>query len=392
MAGKGLGTPATRAAIIEGLITEKYLVRDGKDLHPTAKAFQLLTLLRGLGVDELTQPELTGDWEYQLSQMERGKLKREAFMREIAQMTKKLVQRAKSYESDTVPGDYATLKTPCPKCGGTVQENYRRFACLKCDFSITKHPASRSFEYPEVEQLLREKQIGPLQGFRSKMGRPFAAVLKITPEHKLEFDFGNSPGDDGNAEPVDFSGAAAMGACPKCRSTVYEQPMAYVCEQSVGPNKSCDFRSGKVILQQEIAPEQMRKLLDSGRTDILRGFVSNKTRRKFSAFLVKKPDGGVGFEFEPRKAKGGDGSTAVKAAGKSAVGAAAKVAKEAVLAAATDELPATAKAAKAAKAPAARKSAAVKSTAKTASKAATKATTESAAKPAKKSARSGATR
>jgi DNA topoisomerase-3 len=392
MAGKGLGTPATRAAIIEGLITEKYLVRDGKDLHPTAKAFQLLTLLRGLGVDELTQPELTGDWEYQLSQMERGKLKREAFMREIAQMTKKLVQRAKSYESDTVPGDYATLKTPCPKCGGTVQENYRRFACLKCDFSITKHPASRSFEYPEVEQLLREKQIGPLQGFRSKMGRPFAAVLKITPEHKLEFDFGNSPGEDGNAEPVDFSGATAMGACPKCRSTVYEQPMAYVCEQSVGPNKSCDFRSGKVILQQEIAPEQMRKLLDSGRTDILRNFVSNKTRRKFSAFLVKKPDGGVGFEFEPRKAKGGDGSTAVKAAGKSAVGAAAKVAKEAVLAAATDELPATAKAAKAAKAPAARKSAAVKSTAKTASKAATKATTESAAKPAKKSARSGATR
>ncbi len=106
MAGKGLGTPATRAAIIEGLITEKYLVRDGKDLHPTAKAFQLLTLLRGLGVEELTAPELTGNWEYQLSQMERGKLKRESFMREIARMTQKIVERAKSYESDTVPGDY----------------------------------------------------------------------------------------------------------------------------------------------------------------------------------------------------------------------------------------------------------------------------------------------
>ncbi|MFN9028717.1 MAG: DNA topoisomerase III [Betaproteobacteria bacterium] len=315
MAGKGLGTPATRAAIIEGLITEKYLVRDGKDLHPTAKAFQLLTLLRGLGVDELTHPELTGDWEYQLAQMERGKLKREAFMREIAQMTKKLVERAKSYESDTVPGDYATLKTPCPKCGGTVQENYRRFACAACDFSITKHPASRSFEYDEVEQLLRDKQIGPLQGFRSKMGRPFAAVLKITPEHKLEFDFGTAPGEDDSGEPVDFSGAAAMGACPKCKSTVYEQPMAYVCEKSVGPNKSCDFRSGKVILQQEIAPEQMRKLLDTGRTDILRGFVSNKTRRKFSAFLVKKPDGGVGFEFEPRPAKVA-GKTSGKSVGK----------------------------------------------------------------------------
>ncbi|MCU0939283.1 MAG: DNA topoisomerase III, partial [Burkholderiaceae bacterium] len=242
MAGKGLGTPATRAAIIEGLITEKYLVRDGKDLHPTAKAFQLLTLLRGLGVDELTHPELTGDWEYQLAQMERGKLKRDAFMREIAGMTKKIVERAKSYESDTVPGDYATLKTPCPKCGGVVQENYRRFACTTCDFSITKHPASRSFEYEEVEQLLRDKQIGPLQGFRSKMGRPFAAVLKITPEHKLEFDFGNAPGEGDNAEPVDFSALTPLGACPKCQANVYEQPMAYVCEKSVGPNKSCDFR------------------------------------------------------------------------------------------------------------------------------------------------------
>jgi len=302
MAGKGLGTPATRAAIIEGLITEKYLVRDGKDLHPTAKAFQLLTLLRGLGVEELTAPELTGEWEHKLALMERGQLKRDSFMREIAEMTEHIVARAKSYESDTVPGDYATLVTPCPKCGGVVQENYRRFACTKCDFSITKHPASRSFEYEEVEQLLRDKQIGPLQGFRSKMGRPFAAVLKITPEHKLEFDFGNAPGGD-DGEPVDFSGLTPLGTCPKCKAHVYEQPMSYVCENSVGPNKRCDFRSGKVILQQEIAPEQMRKLLAEGRTDILRNFVSNKTRRKFSAFLVKKPDGGVGFEFEPRPAK-----------------------------------------------------------------------------------------
>jgi DNA topoisomerase-3 len=383
MAGKGLGTPATRAAIIEGLIAEKYLVRDGKDLHPTAKAFQLLTLLRGLGVDELTHPELTGDWEYQLAQMERGKLKRDAFMREIAQMTSKLVQRAKSYESDTVPGDYATLRTPCPKCGGTVQENYRRFACTACDFSITKHPASRSFEYDEVEQLLRDRQIGPLQGFRSKMGRPFAAVLKITPEHKLEFDFGNAPGADDNAEPVDFSAATAVGACPKCRSTVYEQPMAYVCENSVGPNKSCDFRSGKVILQQEIAPEQMRKLLETGRTDLLRSFVSNKTRRKFSAFLVKKPDGGVGFEFEPRgkAAAGGDGAAPATAGAGKTAGRAARPAAAAPRAAAAGAADAAARAvAKPAAKPAA------KSTAKPAARAAAKTVARSAPKAAPRSA------
>ena len=386
MAGKGLGTPATRAAIIEGLITEKYLVRDGKDLHPTAKAFQLMTLLRGLGVEELTAPELTGEWEHQLAQMERGKLKRDAFMREIARMTSKMVERAKSYESDTVPGDYATLKTPCPKCGGTVQENYRRFACTSCDFSITKHPASRSFEYDEVEQLLRERQIGPLQGFRSKMGRPFAAVLKITPENKLEFDFGNAPGEDDGGEPVDFSGQTALGACPKCRAQVFEQPMAYLCEKSVGPNKSCDFRSGKVILQQEIAPEQMRKLLDDGRTDILRGFVSNRTRRKFAAFLVRKPDGGVGFEFEPRAPRAGKAGATEDGAAPSVEAGVAKTATKAAArkTAASASTAAAKSAVKSAPRPAT-KSAPAKYTAKAVKAGAAKAAVRPAAKSARKS-------
>ncbi|MFN7608981.1 MAG: DNA topoisomerase III, partial [Ralstonia sp.] len=115
MAGKGLGTPATRAAIIEGLLTEKYLVREGRELIPTAKAFQLMTLLRGLGVEELTQAELTGGWEHKLSLIERGQLERDEFMREIAQMTQQIVKRAKEYDSDTIPGDYATLSTPCPQ-------------------------------------------------------------------------------------------------------------------------------------------------------------------------------------------------------------------------------------------------------------------------------------
>ncbi|MFN3566049.1 MAG: DNA topoisomerase III [Burkholderiaceae bacterium] len=306
MAGKGLGTPATRAAIIEGLITEQYLVRDGKELHPTAKAFQLLRALRGFGVDALDAPELTGEWEYQLAQMERGKLKRDAFMKGIERMTRDIVERIrKGAEKGEVPGDYVTLKTPCPKCGARVKENYRRFACTKCEFSISKHPGGRFFEIDEVERLLRDKQIGPLTGFRSRIGRPFAAVLKLVPpEYKLEFDFGNAPaGEEQGGEAVDFSGHTPLGACPKCGARVFELPMAYVCEKAVGPERNCDFRSGKVILQQPIEPEQMRKLLATGRTDALRGFVSNRTRRKFSAFLVKKPDGTIGFEFEPRAAK-----------------------------------------------------------------------------------------
>jgi hypothetical protein len=129
MQEKGLGTPATRAAIIEGLINEKYMLREGREMIPTAKAFQLMTLLRGLGVEELSKPELTGEWEYKLAQMEHGKLSRDEFMREIAEMTKHIVKKAKEYDRDTVPGDYATLSTPCPNCGGVVKENYRRYAC-----------------------------------------------------------------------------------------------------------------------------------------------------------------------------------------------------------------------------------------------------------------------
>ena len=179
MAEKGLGTPATRATVIEGLIYEKYMLRDGRELVPTAKAFQLMTLLRGLGVEDLTKPELTGNWEFQLAEMEHGRLKRDTFMAEIAQMAERIVRKAKEYDRDTIPGDYATLATPCPNCGGVVKENYRRFSVWRsCEFSITKIPGGRSFEIAEAEAFLRDKKIGPLEGFRSKAGWPFTAELQ----------------------------------------------------------------------------------------------------------------------------------------------------------------------------------------------------------------------
>lgn len=322
MAAKGLGTPATRAAIIEGLLGEKYLLREGRELIPTAKAFQLMTLLRGLGVKELTAPELTGEWEYKLSQMERGNLGRDAFMQEIARMTQQIVKRAKEYDSDTIPGDYATLETPCPNCGGQVKENYRRFACTKCDFSISKIPGSRQFEIPEVEELLQKKEIGPLSGFRSKMGRPFSAILKLsfddeTKNYKLEFDFGQDQGGE-EGEAPDFSALEPVGACPKCKGRVFEHGMSYVCEHSVANPKTCDFRSGKVILQQEITREQMGKLLADGRTDLLPNFKSSRTGRNFKAFLVKQPDGKIGFEFEKKEPKAAAAKKTAKSATKDA--------------------------------------------------------------------------
>ncbi len=305
MKEKGLGTPATRASIIEGLLKE-YLTREGRELIPTPKAFQLMTLLNGLGIQELTKPELTGEWEYQLSQMEKGQISREEFMQHIAGMAEDIVGQAKEYDGDTVPGDYAVLKTPCPQCGGVVQENYKRFACTHCDFSITKMPGARMFSIPEVEELLEKRQIGPLQGFRAKTGFPFAAILKIAedPEKgglRMEFDFGQPKEDE--AEPFDPTGKTPVGTCPACKGNVYDTGMAYQCEHNLSKEKTCKFRSGRIILQQEIAPEQMTKLLTEGKTDLLEGFISKRTNRPFKAYLEMGKAGKIGFKFEESTAK-----------------------------------------------------------------------------------------
>lgn len=302
MAGRGLGTPATRAQIIENLIGEQYMLREGRELTPTAKAFSLMTLLNGLGINELTQPELTGDWEWKLGRIEKGEFTREEFMREIAEMTRHMVERAKTFDSDTIPGDFGILTAKCPRCGGEIRETYKKFQCGGCDYSLWKIVAGRQFEPEEIDALINDKQIGPLTGFRNKMGRTFSAAIKLNDKMEPEFDFGQDKADEANSEPVDFSAQTSLGKCPKCAANVYDHGSTYVCEKSVGPDKSCDFRSGKVILQQPIEPAQMQKLLADGKTDLLKEFVSNRTRRKFSAYLVAK-DGKVSFEFEKKVAK-----------------------------------------------------------------------------------------
>jgi DNA topoisomerase-3 len=344
MQEKGLGTPATRSSIIEGLIAEKYMLREGRELIPTAKAFQLMTLLRGLDVQELTKAELTGEWEYKLAQMEQGKLRRDSFMAEIAAMTERMVKKAKEYDRDTIPGDYATLAAPCPNCGGIVKENYRRYTCTGksgdtegCGFSFGKSPAGRTFEPAEVEQFLRDKKIGPLEGFRSKAGWPFTAEMVIkfdedTKNYKLEFDFGDDKTGEESGELVDFSGQTSLGACRKCGAQVFEHGKNYVCEKSVPtmaqPTPSCDFKSGQIILQQPIEREQMSKLLETGKTDLLDKFVSMRTRRAFKAMLAWDEEAGkVNFEFAPSKFP--PRKAAYKAAAKTTTAAKTPAAKKA---------------------------------------------------------------
>ncbi len=189
MKERGLGTPATRAGIIETLIAAHYLVRHGKELQPTAKAMQTILLLKN-AVPELTSPEMTGEWEYRLREIEHGRLTRDKFMADIRALTTQIVKEAKQFH----PDDHVENAEPfgqCPKCGSKLIERFKSFSCTNdnCDFTVWKTIAGRLLSREEFEQLLQKRSIGPLQGFRSKAGKRFAAVLKLTDEFKTEFDF-----------------------------------------------------------------------------------------------------------------------------------------------------------------------------------------------------------
>ena len=307
MAEKGLGTPATRAQTIEGLIDQKYLRRDVRELVPTPKAFQLIALVKGLKIDELTQPRLTAEWEKKLAMIEAGRETSEGFMADIRAMTENIVAAAKQYEGDSVPIENPMhCKNRCPACGGEIVEGYRRFSCTTpgCYFSFTKHPSGRVFEPEEVEELLATHHVGPLAGFQSKRGFAFEGELVLerdadTGEWGMRFDFEERPEPDAD----EFMQTPVIGKCPKCGAPVHETADAYVCETAFKDQAKCPMRIGKTILQRDISVDEVKALLEEGKTPLLDGFVSKRTGRAFKAFLVYDEKKGTIFKFEERKPK-----------------------------------------------------------------------------------------
>ena len=213
-----------------------------------------------------------------------------------------MVEQAKNHRGESISGDFSTLTSPCPKCGGIVQETYKKFQCGKCDFALWKILAGRQFEVTEMEELITKREVGTLQGFRSKMGRLFNANIKLTDEYEMKFDFGET--NDENTEEVDFSGQDSLGKCLKCDGRVFEHGISYICEKSVGANRTCNFKTGKIILNRPMEREQVTKLLLTGKTDLLTKFISKKGR-PFSAYLAADDSGKTRFEFEEKRAKVG---------------------------------------------------------------------------------------
>jgi DNA topoisomerase-3 len=296
MEEKGLGTPATRAATIEGLLKEEYLRREGREISSTPKASALMELLHAIDIPALASPEMTGGWEYKLKQMERGELARSRFMAEIVGLTQTIVDKAKNFEESGYQPKPLGFNAPH---GSAMVETLRNYESEDKKVTLRKVVAGRLLEPDEAKVLLEKRLIGPLQGFRSKAGWPFAAALKLNDAGETEFVFDNAPVNaDGSA--LDVSTQTPIGTCPVCGGRVFETLMSYACENTFGDAPTCKMKIGKKILMQEIDRAQVEKLLTAKKTDLLRGFVSMRTRRKFSAYLVMAADGKTTFEFEPR--------------------------------------------------------------------------------------------
>jgi DNA topoisomerase-3 len=305
MAERGLGTPATRAQIIEGLLYEGYLIREGRDLIVTQKGLSLIILLRNLDAQSLTQPALTGEWEFKLRQMERGKLSRAEFMEEIRRLTTDIVNKVKGHQGGEIQGNFEPIEVTCPKCGGSpFAETFKSYMCKGCGLTVWKTVASRELERSEVEKLLKEGRVGPLEGFRSKFGRAFSAPLKLDREEwKVTFDFAKDDAAGDGTPPV-LVNPEPVGKCRLCETgQVFETESNFVCDQL--HTKKCTFRVGKTILRKNITRTDVANLLTTGKTQLLNGFVSARTGRGFKAFLVLKEDGKVGFEFAAREPKKG---------------------------------------------------------------------------------------
>jgi DNA topoisomerase-3 len=299
---KGLGTPATRASTIDHLIKEKYMRREGTQIHPNLKAEDLFHFLDAAGTDILTSPSMTGEWEHKLRLIEDGAMTREQFMKEITQLTEEFVSKTTGFTETAANLKETPLRSPIND--EPLFEGLGFYQNIEGDFRIPKSVASRRLPVDEVEILLKDRKIGPLDNFMSKAGKPFSAILELDDEYKVNFVFQNNEEQE-SKEKETIGDAPVVATCPVCQSNIKQTETAYICEQNkkVSEDGECSFRITRKLLDKEIPLEEFKKLISEKKTGLIKGFVSRRTKRPFDANLILKDNGGIGFEFPPRKKK-----------------------------------------------------------------------------------------
>ncbi len=291
MKERGLGTPATRAAIIEKLLKEKYLVREGKELTPTGKAFELFSLLEAMRIELLASPEMTGEWEHKLNQILQGKFTRLQFMNEIRETTAHIISQVRNFDKTEVraPASFSPVNDVRFFVSPTA------FISEDGKISIRKILGGRIMSETEVVSLIKGETLGPFSDFRSKLGKPFSASIRLQ-QSKIEFIFADAI-DDLDTEAI--KGGPVLGLSPIDMAPVHETPAAYMSASALDGDKSKGLQISKIILARAIEPKHISQLLTSGRTELIQGFISKK-KRPFDAFLLIDKKGKITFEFPPR--------------------------------------------------------------------------------------------
>lgn len=300
MASSGLGTPATRAETIEKLVRTGYVERQRKQIRATEKG---RTLIAGVALP-LRNPELTAHWEQQLKEVEEGTRPAEEFYRGILALVQDLIPKV--WQGPAFSAEQAAAARPasatgaqgsaraavrsaglgtCPLCKqGELMETARAYGCSRyresCGFVIWKTVAGVGLSKTQVRALLEQGRIGPIEGFRSKAGRLFAASLRLGPDGRVAMDF--EPADRpaaaaqadraSDATPAERADGPVGLACPKCgQGRIMRGRRGFGCDRY---RHGCDFAVLREIAGKTLTERQIADLIRRGRTRALAGFVA----------------------------------------------------------------------------------------------------------------------
>lgn len=273
MKQRGLGTPATRASIIETLIGRKYVRRQKKQLISTEAGRHLLTLVRD---PSLRSAELTGEWEAKLKDIERGKADPEEFMRGVREHARQLVNGGGESEREGGLGK-------CPQCGAPVIEGKKGLGCSRwkegCTFVLWKNVAGAELDAALARELLDLGHSLRAVPVRAEDGAPGLATLTLQSDGAVQ------------AKPVKAGKAAAgeksLGTCPVCGGQVVVKPKVYACANE---GRGCPLLVWKTIAKRNVTQAMVKQMLREGITDPITDFTS-RAGKPFTARL--KLEGGT---------------------------------------------------------------------------------------------------
>ena len=306
MKERGLGTPATRASIIEGLLTQEYIARDGKDLVATRRGMDLIDLLYKIGLSTLSSPELTGEWEYRLKQMENGKLQRSEFMQDIRSYTAEIVDAVREYMHQ---GKNPDLPLACPACHEEgLSSRVDAVSCKHCKFHLRRMHAGLSLSDEQMSLLISSGELPIMDGFRSKFGKTFRAGLRMVPpasekaSWKAEFYFEDRDNAEGDKAAASATSLGSVQVKDQGRLELLENEKQWLVPEFDRGKDKKGFSMSRTILSKELSVDVLRKVLAEGKSELIKGFISQRTHKPFDAYLVMDvKKGNVKFEFPPRE-------------------------------------------------------------------------------------------